>query len=92
MAAAINRAFALKGQASPPLFTAPGADPYPLSPRVETLRRTVAKFGPLAPSPSPPATARAGGAQPERKAPIGVTAGEVMACQPDAGAKLDARC
>jgi hypothetical protein len=30
-------------------------DRYPLSPRIQTLRRILAKFGPMAPAPPPPA-------------------------------------
>ena len=30
-------------------------DRYPLSPRIQTLRGILAKFGPLAPAPPPPA-------------------------------------
>jgi hypothetical protein len=29
-------------------------DRYPLSPRIQTLRRILAKFGPLEPAPTPP--------------------------------------
>ena len=31
------------------------ADRYPLSPRVQTLRRILSKFGPMGPAPPPPA-------------------------------------
>lgn len=37
------------------LMEAIEADPYPLSPRIQLLRRILAKFGPMAPAPPPPA-------------------------------------
>ena len=46
-------------------------DRYPLSPRIQTLRGILTKFGPMAPAPPPPARpAHTGGARSEPVAPL----------------------
>jgi hypothetical protein len=51
----------------------------PLAPRVQTLRSIVAKFGPVAPAPPPPARPSTPEERdPEPRAPVAVTARQVI--------------